>query len=130
MVKDLNPSWLIYFTQVSLIVSTHLHLLYLVTPYDIVKDLNSSWPIYFTQVSLIQVTPYDIVKDLNPSSGKSHSIHTPAFSYLVTPYDNMVKDLNPSWLIYFTQVSLIVSTHLHLLYLVTPYNMVKDLNPS
>ena len=36
-----------------LVVSTYLHLLYLVTPYDMVKDLNPSWLIYFTQVYII-----------------------------------------------------------------------------
>ncbi|XP_053407683.1 helicase POLQ-like [Mercenaria mercenaria] len=34
-----------------LVISNHLHLLYLVTPYDVVKDITPSWFIYFNQMS-------------------------------------------------------------------------------
>ncbi|KAL4231945.1 hypothetical protein ACF0H5_009521 [Mactra antiquata] len=37
----------------SLVIATHLHLLYLVTPYDLVKDIQPSWYIYFNQMSLL-----------------------------------------------------------------------------
>ncbi|XP_052771050.1 helicase POLQ-like [Mya arenaria] len=33
----------------SIVLSTHLHLLYLVTPYDVVTTMNPSWHIYFNQ---------------------------------------------------------------------------------
>ena len=33
-----------------LVLSTHLHLLYLVTPYDMVEGISPSWFLYFNQV--------------------------------------------------------------------------------
>jgi hypothetical protein len=36
-----------------MVISNHLHLLYLVTPYDAVKDISPSWFIYFNQVSVL-----------------------------------------------------------------------------
>ena len=37
--------------QQSLVVANHLHLLYLVTPYDVVKEFRLSWMMYFQEVS-------------------------------------------------------------------------------
>ena len=37
----------------SLVVASHLHLLYLVTPYDLAHDITPSWMIYMHQVSYI-----------------------------------------------------------------------------
>lgn len=34
----------------SLVLASHLHLLFLVTPYDLVKDVRPSWMTYFKQV--------------------------------------------------------------------------------
>lgn len=38
-------------TRLSLVVSNHLHLLYLVTPYDLVEQTVPNWNIYLSEVS-------------------------------------------------------------------------------
>lgn len=42
----------------SLVLASHLHLLFLVTPYDLVKDVRPSWMTYFKQISLL--TPVEL----------------------------------------------------------------------
>lgn len=42
----------------ALVLASHLHLLFLVTPYDLVKDVRPSWMTYFKQISLL--TPVEL----------------------------------------------------------------------
>ncbi|KAG9468828.1 hypothetical protein GDO78_021872 [Eleutherodactylus coqui] len=44
-----------------LVLQSHLHLLYLVTPYDLVTQCNPDWMIYFRQVYLCHLAYYEIV---------------------------------------------------------------------
>ena len=75
--------------QESLVIDNYLHLLYLITPYDLVSNVYPNWMIYMDEVNKVA---YDIL--LGYSYYKCRSMLSRDGSFLVHGYIQIIFNIN------------------------------------